>query len=143
MGEDLSLGYKIAAGAVIMAFLLSIGLSLMMIGRNLWDRTATQITASVTSVLDNDAFYLASYERPVPVADIWKLAARINSSATTANGNITSFSIKEQNPNNPNDWILVSTSIEDLDSYMSRKAYLSWALDEKTGLYSMEVSLAG
>lgn len=143
MGEDLSLAYKIAAGAVIMAFLLSIGLSLMMIGRNLWDKTATQITAPVNSVVDNDAFYLASYDKPVPVADIWKLVARINNSSATTNGNITSFSIKEPNPHNPNDWTLVSTSVEDLNSYMSRKAYLSWELNEKTGLYSMEVSLTG
>lgn len=142
MGEDLSLAYKIAAGACVLTFLLSIGLSLMMIGNNLWNRTANQITAPVNSILDNDAFYLASYEKPVPVADIWKLVSRINSNVTTSNGNINNFTIKEQNPANPNDWVLVSTSVEDLDSYMSRKAYLSWKLDEKTGLYSLEVSLA-
>ena len=44
MGEDLSTAYKIAAGACIMAFILSIGLSLMMIGRNFWNKTADQVT---------------------------------------------------------------------------------------------------
>lgn len=50
MGEDLSTAYKIAAGACIMAFILSIGLSLMMIGRNFWNKTADQVTTSVTSI---------------------------------------------------------------------------------------------
>ena len=122
MGEDLSTAYKIAAGACIMAFILSIGLSLMMIGRNFWNKTADQVTTSVTSMQDTDAFFLASYEKPVPVAD--------------------KFSIKERNPSNPNDWMLISTSVDDLDDYMARKAYMSWEVDEVTGLYTMEVSLA-
>lgn len=86
---------------------------------------------------------LASYEKPVPVADIWKVVSRINYGTDTknGNGNFQSFSIKEQNPVNPNDWVLVSTSIQNLDDYMSRKAYLSWKIDESTGLYTMEVSL--
>lgn len=78
MGEDLSTAYKIAAGACIMAFILSIGLSLMMIGRNFWNKTADQVTTPVTSMQDTDAFFLASYEKPVPVADIWKMVMRIN-----------------------------------------------------------------
>ena len=92
---------------------------------------------------DNDAFFLASYEKPVPVADIWKVISRMNYGVETAstNGNISDFSIKEQNPNNPNDWLLVSTSIDDLDDYMDRKAYMSWEVDAATGLYTMEVSL--
>lgn len=61
MGEDLSTAYKIAAGACIMAFILSIGLSLMMIGRNFWNKTADQVTTPVTSMQDTDAFFLASY----------------------------------------------------------------------------------
>ena len=97
MGEDLSTAYKIAAGACIMAFILSIGLSLMMIGRNF---------------------------------------------CADANGNISRFSIKARNPSNPNDWMLISTSVDDLDDYMARKAYMSWEVDEVTGLYTMEVSLA-
>lgn len=43
---------------------------------------------------------------------------------------------------NPNDWMLISTSVDDLDDYMARKAYMSWEVDEVTGLYTMEVSLA-
>lgn len=126
-----------------MAFILSIGISLMLIGRNVWNRTATQVTTPIVSMQDNDAFFLASYEKPVPVADIWKVVSRINYGADTknGNGNFTSFSIKEQNPVNPNNWVLVSTSIQKLDDYMSRKAYLSWKIDESTGLYTMEVSL--
>ena len=42
----------------------------------------------------------------------------------------------------PNDWMLISTSVDDLDDYMARKAYMSWEVDEVTGLYTMEVSLA-
>lgn len=86
---------------------------------------------------------MASYEKPVPVADIWRVVARMNYGATSdsANGNISSFSIKEQNPNNPNDWTLVSTSVDDLNDYMDRKAYMSWEINETTGLYTMEVSL--
>ena len=144
MGEDLSTAYKIAAGACIMVFILSIGLSLMMIGRNFWNKTADQVTTPVTSMQDTDAFFLASYEKPVPVADIWKMVMRINygASSTDANGNISKFSIKERNPSNPNDWMLISTSVDDLDDYMARKAYMSWEVDEVTGLYTMEVSLA-
>ena len=69
---------------------------------------------------------------------------RINygASSTDANGNISKFSIKERNPSNPNDWMLISTSVDDLDDYMARKAYMSWEVDEVTGLYTMEVSLA-
>lgn len=143
MSEDLNTAYKIAAGACILAFLLSIGLSLMLIGRNAWNKTATQITTPVVSMQDNDAFFLASYEKPIPVADIWKVISRMNYGVEPAstNGNISDFSIKEQNPNNPNDWTLVSTSIDDLDDYMDRKAYMSWEVDAATGLYTMEVSL--
>lgn len=47
MGEDLNTAYKIAAGACIMAFILSVGLSLMMIGRNFWN-----IVAEVTNFVD-------------------------------------------------------------------------------------------
>lgn len=123
--------------------MLSIGISLMLIGRNVWNRTATQVSTPIVSMQDNDAFFLASYEKPVPVADIWKVVSRINYGTDTknGNGNFQSFSIKEQNPVNPNDWVLVSTSIQNLDDYMSRKAYLSWKIDESTGLYTMEVSL--
>ena len=144
MGEDLSTAYKIAAGACIMAFILSIGLSLMMIGRNFWNKTADQVTTPVISMQDTDAFFLASYENPVPVADIWKMVMRINYGASSAdtNGNISRFSIKARNPSNPNDWVLISTSVGDLDDYMARKAYMSWEVDEVTGLYTMEVSLA-
>ena len=93
---------------------------------------------------DTDAFFLASYEKPVPVADIWKMVMRINYGASSAdtNGNISRFSIKARNPSNPNDWVLISTSVGDLDDYMARKAYMSWEVDEVTGLYTMEVSLA-
>lgn len=103
----------------------------------------TQVSTPIVSMQDNDAFFLASYEKPVPVADIWKVVSRINYGTDTknGNGNFQSFSIKEQNPVNPNDWVLVSTSIQNLDDYMSRKAYLSWKIDESTGLYTMEVSL--
>lgn len=143
MSDDLSTAYKIAAAACIMAFVLSIGLGLMMLGRNTWNKAATQITTPIVSMQDNDAFFLASYEKPVPVADIWRVVARMNYGATSdsANGNISSFSIKEQNPNNPNDWTLVSTSVDDLNDYMDRKAYMSWEINETTGLYTMEVSL--
>ena len=143
MGEDLSTAYKIAAGACIMALIMSVGLSLMMIGRNFWNKTADQVTTPVVSVQDTDAFFLASYEKPVPVADIWKLVTRINygASSATTNGNISKFSIKEQSPSNPNNWVLISTSVDDLDDYMARKAYMSWEVDEVTGLYTMEVSL--
>lgn len=73
-----------------------------------------------------------------------KMVMRINygASSTDANGNISKFSIKERNPSNPNDWMLISTSVDDLDDYMARKAYMSWEVDEVTGLYTMEVSLA-
>lgn len=143
MGEDMSTAYKIAAAGCIVAFLLSVGISLMMIGRNFLNGVTTQVTTPVVSMQDNDAFFLASYDKPVPVADIWKLISRINYSASTSvgNGNISNFSIKEQNQANPNDWTLVSTSITDLDKYMGRKAYMSWELNEVTGLYTMEVSL--
>ena len=143
MSEDLNTAYKIAAGACILAFILSIGLTLVLLGRNFWNKTATQITTPVVSMQDNDAFFLASYEKPVPIADIWKLIYRINYGVDTSasNGNITSFSLKEQNPTNPNDWTLVSTSIASLDDYMDRKAYLSWEVDTMTGLYTMEVSM--
>lgn len=143
MSEDLSTAYKLAAGACILAFILSIGLSLVLIGRNVWNKTTTQITTPVISMQDNDAFFLASYEKPVPVASIWKLVSRINATASTGdpNGNITDFSIKEQNASNPNDWILKSTSVNDLSTYMERKAYMSWEINEATGLYTVEVSL--
>lgn len=143
MSDDLSTAYKIAAAACIMAFILSIGLSLMMLGRNTWNKTANQITQPIVSMQDNDAFFLASYEKPVPVADIWRIVTRMNYGADPAsvNGNISRFSIKEQNPTNPNDWTLISTSTGDLKDYMDRKAYMSWEVNETTGLYTMEVSL--
>lgn len=67
MGEDLSTAYKIAAGACIMAFILSIGLSLMMIGRNFWNKTADQVTTPVTSMQDTDAFFLRSLTQTLRV----------------------------------------------------------------------------
>ena len=142
MGDELSLGYKIAAGACILAFILSIVVTLMAVGRNFWNQTADAITQPVTAVQDTDAFFLASYGSPVPVASIWKLTERINGGFVTSvggNGNIQTFAIKERNPSNPNAWVLRSTNLEDLDDYMDRKAYLSWSVDESTGLYSMEV----
>lgn len=143
MGEDLSQAYKIAASACILVFILTIGLSLMMLGRNLWNQTATAVTQPVLSMQDNDAFYLASYSKPVPVAAIWKLTNRINTEAsdTAPNGNFTQFAVKEQNPSNPNDWRLLSDQVDSLARYMERKAYLSWEIDQRTGLYSMEVLL--
>ena len=142
MSEELNTAFKIATAACVMAALLCIGLTIMLIGRNLWNKTAEQVTTPINSVVDSDAFYLASYEKPVPVADIWKLVARINSDATVSgNGNISSFQIKERSTVNPNDWVLVSTTVTALDTYMHRKGYISWEVDNMTGLYSMEVFL--
>lgn len=142
MYEDLNTAYKIAISACVLLFILSMGLSLMMIGRNFFNTTTTQITAPISAVEDKDAYYLASYGRPVPVADIWKVISRINYTATSGNGNFSSFRITQVNPRNSNDTILLSTRVSDLDKYMHYKAYVSWELNEVTGLYNMEVCLA-
>lgn len=142
MGTEVSQAYRIAIAAVVMAFLISTGLVLMTIGRNFWNRTADAAVGAAVAVQDNDAFFLASYNKPVPVAAVYRLTERINSNlpdTAAGNGNFATFYIKEQSDANPNDFVLKSTSLADLDAYMSRKAYVSWSVDDTTNLYSMEV----
>lgn len=143
MSEDLNTAWKMGISVAVMAFILSMGLTLMLIGRHAWNTVADQITTPVLSMQDNDAFYLASYDKPVPVADIRKVVSNINygAPASSINGNFSSFQIKEQSDVNPNEWYLVSTSIADLDNYLARKAYMSWEFDEISNLYEMVVYL--
>lgn len=143
MGDELSTAYKMGTSAVVMALILSMGLTLMLIGRYTWSQVVDQVTEPVLSMEDNDAFYLASYDKPIPVADIWKLIARINYNASDAMSgeNFSSFQIKERSNTNSSNWYLVSTSVTDLERYLARKAYLSWDTNSATGLYEMVVYL--
>ena len=138
--QELNSGFKIATSAVILCFILAISITLMLIGRNLWNRVATEVERPISSITDTDAYYLASYGKPVPVAGIWKLVQRVNmNNVSGGNGNLYSFVLREQSPSNPNTYITRSLSIDSLEDYMNRKAYLSWSLDETTGLYAVEV----
>lgn len=138
--QELNSGFKIATSTVILCFILAIGISLMLIGRNVWNRVAAEVERPVAAVVDTDAYYLASYGKPVPVAGIWKLVQRVNmNSVSGGNGNLYSFVLREQSASNPNNYITRSTSVDSLVDYMNRKAYLSWSMDEVSGLYAAEV----
>lgn len=144
MGEQLSTGYKIAIATYVMVCVLFMGISLVYIGRNAFNKYTDQTLQSIDSTDNSDALALASYGKPVPIAEVWKLTQRISSTQgpDNVNGNFTSFVIKKRNATDPNTWDLVSDKVSDLDSYMDQKAYLSWEMDTKTGLYKMEVLLA-
>lgn len=136
---EITTAYRIAAGVVLLMVVISIGMGLILIGRNYFSKTISSAEVPAAAMVDSDAFNLTSYGKPVPVADVWKLVKRINQEATTADGAISSFALKTRNAADPNSWDLQSISTSSLESYLTKKAYVSWSLDESDGLYTIEV----
>ena len=136
---EITTAYRIAASVVVLMVVISIGLGLILVGRNYFNKTMNTAEVPAAAMADADAFNLTSYGKPVPVANVWKLVKRISKENSVAGGAIASFSLKTRNAADPNSWDLQSTSVASLEDYLTRKAYVSWSLDSLSGLYTIEV----
>lgn len=133
MGDNVSEFVKIAFSVAVLAVVLSTCVAITLIGQHFSRNVETTVVQPISALADDDAFYLSSYGRAVPIASIWTTLRGLGEA------NITSFSLYTQNPTNPNDYQLVSNSVYSLPTYMAKKGYFSWWVDSVSGLYTVEV----
>lgn len=139
--EDAVTVLKMAVAMIVLVCATALGIFVMTISKQPVDAMVDNAHVVLNSAVDSDASSAANYNKPIPVATVWRIATRMAGNTTgNKNGNIKSISIKERSTSNPNEWNLLSVKLKDLDKYMDRKAYMSWSTDI-SGLYTLEVLL--
>lgn len=140
MGDAITV-LKMAVAMIVLVCATALGIFVMNTSKQPVDAMVDNAQSIINSAVDSDASSAANYEKPVPVATIWRIATRMAGNSTgNKSGNIKSFTIKERSTSNPNEWDLLSVKLKDLDKYMDRKAYMSWSIDS-AGMYTLGVML--
>lgn len=131
--DDTKISLKVAWGVVTLIVVAALVITLVLITRKPVNKMIDDAQRSIVSSTEIAASTISNYDKPIPVAAIWRVVDAMG-------GNIKKFAIKEVSSTNPNEWVLVSNKKKDLDNYMDRKAYMSWSID-KAGQYTVEVLL--
>lgn len=76
--EDVNTATKMATSVVVMCFLISIGLSILLIGRAFWNQTEYTVDTAAGNVGWADAYSLASKAESVPVASVYRVLQGLN-----------------------------------------------------------------
>lgn len=156
MENEVSSGFRIATGIIVMMFVISIGLTIMMIGRAFFNDSTNAVEAPLNSLADTDLYYMAAYGdqgtnstsgygKPIPVSNLMKWM--IN---PTNAGNVQRCYIYTRNASNPATWTCAymyekGYAVPTIDArtclepFMAEKAFISWERNDATALYEMEV----
>lgn len=155
MENEVGSAARIATSVVVLVFIISIGMSLLVIGRTFLNSSLNNVEAPVNAVSDTDLYYLSAYGgagsttgygKPVPVANILRWCLQNNNE-----GNLQELTIyTRKDTGNPNDWEAAYTFEKDVPTdsivaadvfgpYMGNKAYVSWEHDAVSDFYTMEV----
>ncbi len=133
--QDISSAWKIAVATVVMSVIISMVLSLLYVSRAFWTRTETTVSTAVGDSVEAEAYQLASYGKPVPMAAIWKTMNSLTGSTKKEVRSVKSFAMYGSDGS-----LIPGVGYLDMQEHFHEKAYLSYV--EDAGTYAIEVTLA-
>lgn len=152
MEENMASSTRMAVAVVILAFVLSIGMTITMLATNYWDKIEYSTTLNVVNTQSMTAYQLAQKNVPVPVAAIWKVLGELDPQGTMC----TTFVIYDKDGNrvlggsSRSSGIAagvtyitqddVNTARKNITQYLSKKGYFSYALNE-VNMYDIIINL--
>lgn len=92
--EDVNTGIKMATSVVIMCFIISIIMSILLIGKAFWHNTENRYEVAIGQANISSLYEVASQGRPVNLATMWKSINEIDPLGDLAGQtNFSNFSV--------------------------------------------------
>ena len=142
MIQGLNDAYKIGITAVILCFIISIGLTIMTVGKHFMDEEIHSVEEAIGVTELVDAYCLASYGKPAPVAAMWRVMNKLDPLGNTGESVIKSFKLQYRNPSD-GALTTVTTNKGKITNFLMYKGYFGYKEDSGKFTVTVIITNAG